>query len=420
MRMVQEEKTNWHEFHRQSFLLIVWPWWTWCLFRACWKGAMWFQVFRCNNTDFRASFRLETCKICVPALNGTCRYLRHCGSSNPSFNPHHRTQIPSQSGFFFPFSPWAENFPQETLFRQQRRRPCATTLFLSPLTNGNICVSESLSHSACLGTGGSAAAIVLADALHKEVGSLDMVGVWPFKINVQINLEFSQYLPIFSCTFNPLFANPTVSSRWVARLWGSPSVVRSLHLNSHSCPFPSPPHLHAEATRPSYFLFLREFSQIYWVLTDRLWPSSLPPLLFYPDLLQLPLCFFFTFIFSTVSNLQFKHASVSQQVWSLSTASSSSVCLNTVPQKNSFFHVCHWCLICDLSPHMAQQFSGLLWRWHVLPGTCESLESCDLTPVRLELQIWDLAWQKKDLAWLQLGPYDLRQKTFKGLTFLNK
>lgn len=36
-------------------------------------------------------------------------------------------------------------------------------------------LSETLSHSACIITGGSERAVTLADALHKAVGALDMV-----------------------------------------------------------------------------------------------------------------------------------------------------------------------------------------------------------------------------------------------------
>lgn len=102
-------------------------------------------------------------------------------------------------------------------------------------------VSDTLSQSACVITGGSAQALSLADALQKAVGALDTVRVRQsllikmFLLTTAM-LKISLSLPYFKKEFSSISPSPylqsphklTVSSTWVARWWDLPSAVRPL------------------------------------------------------------------------------------------------------------------------------------------------------------------------------------------------
>lgn len=106
---------------------------TQCQCLVCWIGNKWCQVFRSKNFNFRASFRLETCKIWFPTLNGTCWYLRHCGSSTPL--PPHTTITSSKSplGQVFSFLRlWVGNFSIEIpILSTKSETLCHRVVFVS-------------------------------------------------------------------------------------------------------------------------------------------------------------------------------------------------------------------------------------------------------------------------------------------------
>lgn len=111
-------------------------------------------------------------------------------------------------------------------------------------------LSDTLSRSACIITGGSAHAATLADALQKPLGALDMVRVWQLQlINILVMLMTALLIPR-SCSFYFPLSSPSsfhlksphklsASSAWVA------SVVKLTIcgqgcLGLLLCNFPSP------------------------------------------------------------------------------------------------------------------------------------------------------------------------------------
>ena len=167
----------------------------------------------------------------------------------------------------------------------------------------HLSLSETLSQSACIITGGSAHAATLADGLQKAAGALHMVRPGQSQL-IKMLVVLMTAILIIPMSFPFLFSaiSPSqylqsplklnVSSTWVAPWWDLPSAVRplmepvwdidSLQLSSSSLS-PSIPDLHLslpcmqESRWQSYFLYRGELA---WLIECLVMSSYLLLLLF--------------------------------------------------------------------------------------------------------------------------------------------